>query len=205
MYELIILSFVMRRPTHGYLILKIINDIIGPYAKFSSGRLYPLLAKLQADGLITTVGDAPEAPGDRQPRVYEITETGRRRFHELMMDTSSNPGDYARIFWHKLPSLSTLAPVERLYLLDHYITFCQTHIFHVTSELEDLERDATEQQWMTAEQLDATLRAMGHARNQWQLELENAQDWRAREVAKLESADHPAGALQASEKRAKKA
>lgn len=37
MYELIILSLLMREPSHGYLISKIINDIIGPIAKVSHG------------------------------------------------------------------------------------------------------------------------------------------------------------------------
>jgi DNA-binding PadR family transcriptional regulator len=194
MYELIILSFLMRAPTHGYIIAKIINDMIGPYAKFSSGRLYPLLAKLQAEGLIVGASAPTAEPGDRRPHVYQITEAGRRRFHDLMMDTTSNPGDYSRIFWHKLTHLHTLAPTERLYLLDHYSTFCQTHIFHITSEMEDLEREALPKGWMGTEQLDATLRSMRHMRNQWRLELENAQDWRAREVAAMEGVDAPASA-----------
>ena len=52
MYELIILSLLMREPIHGYLISKIINDIIGPIAKVSHGWLYPRLAKLEQEGLI---------------------------------------------------------------------------------------------------------------------------------------------------------
>jgi DNA-binding PadR family transcriptional regulator len=192
MYELIILSFLMRRPTHGYIIAKVINDMIGPYAKFSSGRLYPLLAKLQAEGLIVAADAVEAEPGDRRAHTYQITELGRRRFHDLMMDTTSNPGDYSRIFWHKLPHLHTLTPAEQLYLLDHYITFCQTHIFHVTSEMEDLEREALPKGYMGAEQLNATLRACEHLRSLWRLELEHAQDWRARAVATMEGMDAPA-------------
>ena len=101
-----------------------------------------------------------------------------------MLDTTSNPGDYQRIFWHKLPQLHTLPASERIYLLDHYLNFCQTHIFHLTGEMEELERDALPQGYMNADELDATLRAMDHMRNQWRLELEHARDWRAREVAK---------------------
>jgi DNA-binding PadR family transcriptional regulator len=192
MYELIILSYLMRRPMHGYIIAKIINDMIGPYAKFSSGRLYPLLAKLQVEGLIVAADAAVAEPGDRGPHVYQITEAGRHRFHALMLDTTSNPGDYSRIFWYKLTNLHTLVPAERLYLLDHFINFCQTHIFHITSEMEDLEREALPKDYMSAEQLDATLRSMRHMRNHWRLELENARDWRARAVAAMEGADAPA-------------
>ena len=195
MYELIILGFLMRKPTHGYVIAKIINDMIGPYAKFSSGRLYPLLAKLEADGLIVASEASPES-GDRRQHPYAITEAGRHRFHALMLDTTSNPGDYQRIFWHKLAQLHTLPASERIYLLDHYLNFCQTHIFHLTGEMEELERDALPQGYMTAEELDATLRAMDHMRNQWRLELENAGAWRAREVAKGEGDDADASAAQ---------
>ncbi len=52
MYELIILSLLMNGPLHGYLIAKITNDIIGPWAKVSNGTLYPLLAKLEKSGYI---------------------------------------------------------------------------------------------------------------------------------------------------------
>ena len=67
MYELIILSLLMRWNAHGYLIASIINDMIGPYAKVSNGRLYPLLAKLEEQGLIEKavgfLGHAPSGPG----------------------------------------------------------------------------------------------------------------------------------------------
>src|SRR6185312_5732422 len=139
MYELIILSFLARWPLHGYLIAKIINDMIGPYARLSNGRLYPLLAKLEAEGLIVAAdGAEPQPTIGRRQRVYTITEAGRLRFHALMLDTTSSPGDYQRIFWYKVPCLNLLDLHERLYLLDHYITYCQTHIFHLTAEIEDL-------------------------------------------------------------------
>ena len=112
MYEMVILCFLTRAPMHGYLIAKIINDMIGPYARLSNGRLYPLLSKLEAEGLIVAVDSGAETRADRRHRAYEITATGRKRFHQLMMDTTSNPGDYQRIFWYKLPFLEYLNPVS---------------------------------------------------------------------------------------------
>ena len=190
MYEMVILCFLTRAPMHGYLIAKIINDMIGPYARLSNGRLYPLLSKLEAEGLIVAVDSGAETRADRRHRAYEITDTGRKRFHQLMMDTTSNPGDYQRIFWYKLPFLEYLNPVERLFLLDHFINFCQTHLFHVRNEMEDLVRQTAAnplmQKVMTPARLDATIRAMRHLENLWELERENAQSWRAREVASQE-------------------
>ncbi|MGH2510148.1 MAG: PadR family transcriptional regulator, partial [Ktedonobacteraceae bacterium] len=106
MYELFILSLLVRFPAHGYLIAHILNDVIGPYAKISNGRLYPLLAKLEKSGLIEVRAEAnQEQHGERNSREYQITEAGYKRFHTLMLDTTSNPGEYQRIFTHKVPVL----------------------------------------------------------------------------------------------------
>ena len=95
MYEFLILSQLMKSSAHGYLIASIINDIIGPYARISNGRLYPLLAKMEQDGLIAVRAEpATPFPGDRQLRVYQITEAGKKRWRALMMDTTLNPGEY---------------------------------------------------------------------------------------------------------------
>ena len=175
LYELIILAQLMRYPAHGYLIAKIINDMIGPYAHVSNGRLYPLLAKLEKSGLIALhVG---EQKGDRQLRSFAITEAGRKRFHELMMDTTSNPGEYEKVFKQKAAYFMFLKPVERLRLIDHYINYCQAHILHLTAEAEDLSREFGS--WGTSEQeieIDArfikdVLNVMQHDVAQWEQEL----------------------------------
>ena len=83
MYELIILSHLMLQPAHGYMIASIINDMIGPYARISNGRLYPLLAQMEKSGLIKPYSEASAGQqSDRQLRTYEITEAGRKRFYE---------------------------------------------------------------------------------------------------------------------------
>lgn len=187
MYELMILTFLMRGPMHGYLIAKIINNIIGPFAKVSNGRLYPLLAKLEAEGLIIAALDASAGAGhERRQRAFQITDAGRLRFHQVMMDTTSNPSDYHNLFWVKVQFFEFLQPAEQLYLVDHYINFCQTHIFHLTSEMDDLARRAPEKGFLTPRQLEITLATMQHLQNRWRLELEEANSWRSRYVAQLE-------------------
>src|SRR6266851_3166368 len=107
-YELIILGTLMVGPFHGYLIAKIMQNIHGPYGKISPGRLYPLLTKLEEAGLIV-VESISEQQEHQQPRRfqvpsrrYRITEAGRKRFHALMMDTTSYLGDYQRVFVQKV-------------------------------------------------------------------------------------------------------
>ncbi|HEX8998224.1 MAG TPA: PadR family transcriptional regulator [Ktedonobacterales bacterium] len=186
MYELIVLSLLTLKPLHGYLIAKIINDIIGPYARLSNGRLYPLLAKLQADGLIAASEDTAHETGTRRQRTYAITDAGRLRLHDLMMDTTSNPGEYQRLFWLKVPYVRLLAPHERLYLVDHYITYCQTHIFHVSAEIEDMRRNGAEYYRVSEIGVTGMLYSMEHLLAQWRLELESALQWRAQMVADAE-------------------
>jgi DNA-binding PadR family transcriptional regulator len=187
MYELIILTLLSRHPMHGYLIAHVINDIIGPFARISNGRLYPLLAKLEAEGLITPQ-EAPDSAGtgERRQRSYAITESGRQRFHQLMMDTTSNPGDYGRLFWIKVPYLDALQLHERLYLVDHYINYCQTHIFHLTGEAESLKRDHAQSAYMSQEQLEATLLVMRHTVGEWQLSADDARALREKILGRAE-------------------
>ena len=194
MYELIILGFLMRQPYHGYTMAKIINDMIGPFAKVSNGRLYPLLTALEKNGFIVTVTDAPRPPNERHQRIFALTDTGRERFHQVMMDTTSNPGEYRTIFWHKVPYLGAIRPDERLYLIEHYSNYCQTHIFHLTSELHDLTREAERQHWLTPAQLARTSASIEHILAIWKLTLENACSLHDAETQRIAQSD---GAIEA--------
>lgn len=184
MYELIILSLLMRWTAHGYLIASIINDMIGPYARMSNGRLYPLLARLEEQGLIRVNRETEQASkGDRQHRSYTITEEGRKRFHDLMLDTTSNPGDYQKLFLQKVPVLEFLNPTERLYLIDHYINYCQAHVLHLTAEVEELVRDVNNRGYMKPSQLETIVNVIQHLSDQWRLELDWARSLREKEIA----------------------
>jgi DNA-binding PadR family transcriptional regulator len=167
MYDLIILSLLMRGSMHGYLISKIINDIIGPIAKISHGWLYPRLAKLEQEGLIVTAAEAKaEQRGERQLRTYQITEAGRKRFHQLMMDTTSNPGEYPKFFWQKVCFLEYIHPAERLHLIDHYINYCQTHILHLKAQAKNLVEGEMHYHDMGIEELEATLHVFRRSTSQ---------------------------------------
>ncbi len=183
MYELIILSLLMREPIHGYLISKIINDIIGPVAKVSHGWLYPRLSKLQEEGLIVeSLEKDEEKKGERQIRIYHITEQGQKRFHELMMDTSSNPGEYSKFFWQKVSFLEFLHPAERLHLIDHYINYCQTHILHLKEQAKNLVEGKVQYQAMNMTQLEMTLQVLRRSTSHWQVDLEYANSLREKEL-----------------------
>lgn len=191
MYEFIILAQLMNGPAHGYLMAKIINDMIGPHARLSYGRLYPLLAKLEHNGLIAAESTAPGGQqSDRQLRVYKITDAGRTRFRILMNDTSSSPGEYQKLFAYKVTAFGFITPVERLRLIDHYIHYCQGSIYHMQVEAEDMVRQTAEVEDLFREapqlahgfprldsySVEAAVNVMQHSIDQWQLEL----DWATR-------------------------
>ncbi len=205
MYEFIVLAQLMNGPAHGYLIAKIINDIIGPYARISYGRLYPLLAKLEQNGLIAvdteSVGQGKEQR-DRQLRIYRITDAGRLRFRVLMNDTGSNPGDYQRLFQYKVTAFSYITPAERLRLIDHYINYCQSHVFFQQNEAEDMVSHQVVIEDMVQEMpqlahsiprvnastLSYILKTMEHSISQWQAEVDWARSLREQELALAQKA-----------------
>jgi DNA-binding PadR family transcriptional regulator len=203
MYEFFVLAQLMNGPAHGYLIDKIINDMIGPYARISYGRLYPLLAKLEQGGLIEAVSDDKGGlQHDHNLRIYKITDAGRVRFLLLMNDTSSNPGDYARLFAHKVTAFSFIRPGERLRLIDHYIAYCQAHVFHMQTEAEDLVRTTVlMDEWqrdspsltrgfprLNDDSLEYIVSVMQHTIEQWEHEIEWARGLREKEAALVERA-----------------
>lgn len=173
MYELIVLSLLMRFPLHGYLIAQIANDMIGPWAKISNGTLYPLLNRLEQNGLIARTSDVQSlhnGQAEQQARTFTITESGRKRFYQVMMDTSSNIGDYQRIFHLKVPYLDLLQERERLHLLNHYQNYCQACILHLKTHAGNLMHEIEEDHAVFRE---LALQSMQHREQLWQAEV----DW----------------------------
>jgi DNA-binding PadR family transcriptional regulator len=181
MYELIILSLLMRMPMHGYLIVKITNDQIGPWARISSGTLSTILNKLEQTGLIAVISQENDLQRKgRHLRIYMITEEGRKRFHQLMMDTSSNLGDYQKFFHYKMVFMDLLGPDERVLLMNHYMNYCQITILHLQTEMDGLVHELADHPSPTF--LENILRAMKHIVQQWRAELDWVKSLREEEL-----------------------
>ncbi|HTK07564.1 MAG TPA: PadR family transcriptional regulator [Ktedonobacteraceae bacterium] len=174
MYELIVLSLLMRFPLHGYLIAQIANDTIGPWAKISNGTLYPLLTRLEQHGLITRLSEEQiVVQTEQQARTFAITDEGRKRFHQVMMDTSSNIGDYQKLFHLKVSYLDLLLPEECQHLLNHYINYCQACILHMKTHSENLEHELTGSRGIYPLYKELVLQVMQERARLWQAEV----DW----------------------------
>ncbi len=78
--RLYLLSLLSARPMHGYELIQALSDSFGGTYVPSAGTIYPRLAKLEEDGLVTKEADGRKT-------VYAITDAGRveltSREHEL--------------------------------------------------------------------------------------------------------------------------
>ncbi len=186
----------MGGPFHGYLIAKIMQNILGPYGKLSKGRLYPLLMKLEEGGLIVAdpLAEQPESrPRSHIPsRSFRLTEAGRTRFHTLMMDTTSYLGEYQRVFLQKVAYFSFLQPRERLHRIEHYVGYCQSLVSYGSGRAEELAHSGMERPiGMTNAQLTDLLTGMQHKIHQWQQELLWAEELREKIRASMHSSTSP--------------
>ncbi|MGV9195397.1 PadR family transcriptional regulator [Microbacterium sp. MC2] len=68
--RLYLLSLLDEAPRHGYDLIQALSDRTGGTYTPSAGTIYPRLAKLEEDGLVTKTVDGRKT-------VYEITEAGR--------------------------------------------------------------------------------------------------------------------------------
>ncbi|HEY5841329.1 MAG TPA: PadR family transcriptional regulator [Mycobacterium sp.] len=88
MLELAILGLLLESPMHGYELRTRLTGLLGAFRAFSYGSLYPALRRMQVDGLI--VEDAAPLGTTklrRARRVYQLSDSGRQRFSELVADT----------------------------------------------------------------------------------------------------------------------
>ena len=68
--RLYLLSLLAERPRHGYELIQALSDRFGGTYSPSAGTIYPRLAKLEEEGLVTKTTDGRKT-------VYVITDAGR--------------------------------------------------------------------------------------------------------------------------------
>jgi DNA-binding PadR family transcriptional regulator len=68
--RLYLLSLLAEQPRHGYELIQALSDRFGGTYSPSAGTIYPRLAKLEEDGLVSKSADGRKT-------VYEITDAGR--------------------------------------------------------------------------------------------------------------------------------
>ena len=179
MYEFLVLGALSRRPMHGYMIAKILGNIMGPFRQVQWGALYPLLNRLEGEGLIRA--EECSEGGERSRKVYAITDAGRERLHEHLMDTERHLGEYDAVFAHKVAHFWQLQPQERLYLSRHYAVYAQQNITHMQRKRHDLLESATH---LGEDQRADILAVMEHRIEYWRAEMAWAEELIAQNTTK---------------------
>jgi len=78
--EPLLLYLTFERPMYGYQIIRELETRSQGYFKFKEGTLYPVLHRLEKEGLIQ--GQWQTLPSGRQRKYYRITDKGRSALAE---------------------------------------------------------------------------------------------------------------------------
>ena len=79
--ELLILKLLSRRPMHGYELVQALRAATSEALDFGEGCVYPILHRLDADGMLKC---RREMAGGRSRLVYRVTARGERRLAETI-------------------------------------------------------------------------------------------------------------------------
>lgn len=81
--EIIVLKMISEAPTYGYQLLSDMDQRSGGLFKIKEGTLYPILYRLEDDGMIRSEWSIPKDK-DVSKKYYVITEQGRGTLDELV-------------------------------------------------------------------------------------------------------------------------
>ncbi|MBT4482669.1 MAG: PadR family transcriptional regulator [Candidatus Latescibacteria bacterium] len=97
---LLVLKVLARKPDYGYEIVKKVNEAADNFYTWQEGTIYPLLRKLEKEGLLRSQWES--AGNKRRRKYYYITAKGRETitegtrewngFYQLIMRIAEVPG-----------------------------------------------------------------------------------------------------------------
>jgi len=90
-------------PQHGYGIARRIEQISGDLLSVNQGTLYPVLLKLEQEGVIASAWRASE--NNRRARYYRLTRAGRKRLQAETRQWEQTSAMIARFFAAKAEDL----------------------------------------------------------------------------------------------------
>ena len=99
----LILTILSWSENYGYEIIQKVGELSGGVLEWSDGMLYPVLYKLEKDGLVQSRWEVQE--GARPRKYYSITKKGKE---ELAQEKAQwiNINDVLQTVWNMKPSVS---------------------------------------------------------------------------------------------------
>ncbi len=126
--DVLILSHLAGRPSHGYELRQRVGAITG--FALHNNSLYPALRRFEEAGAVTKTAQAQEG---RPPRhVYAITETGRELLHDMLAELSIEQAGDDTEFLARLGQFEYLSPDERCAVLDARLTALGARVEHLS-------------------------------------------------------------------------
>jgi DNA-binding PadR family transcriptional regulator len=107
-----ILGFLLENPAHGYGLKRALSPALPRDRLMNDGVLYPLLAKMEKEGLIRGKVESGEKRPDR--RVFRPTAAGRRAFFEWLRGSIFEEDEVAYDFFLGHPFLVKCLFFKRL-------------------------------------------------------------------------------------------
>ena len=96
-----ILSILLSGENYGYQIIQRVKNLSGGSLEWSDGMLYPVLHRLEKDGLIKSQWKLSEE--GRHRKYYQITDTGKKEL-EVEVKQWKKVNDVLIKLWEPLPA-----------------------------------------------------------------------------------------------------
>lgn len=127
MLELATLGLLQKEALHGYKLKQQLEQFISGCISVNYGAIYPLLKRLEQQNLLTLSLREGEAGGKR--KIYTITEQGKARFQEKMLEHPKESWVNARSrFMIKFVFFSHLPSQQRIDLIEKRLAVCRTRL-----------------------------------------------------------------------------
>ena len=92
----LILSILTGGRSYGYLIIKKVKELSGGELSWSEAMLYPVLKRMEKDGMITATWVMTE--GSRKRKYYDITDFGKSVLHKKQAEWYSLTSVFSKLW-----------------------------------------------------------------------------------------------------------
>lgn len=127
---------------------------LGHHRKISYGVIYPLLEKLEKEGLLEITNVESDK---KNKKIATITEKGKKRFFELMKMPVPKSAHNADIYLIKLDVMQYLALDEQIQLLDQFYQEQKDIIEDTQNALQKLAEKDSKDHWYASKKFELRL------------------------------------------------
>lgn len=83
LFPALLLCLLAKKPDHGYGVMERMEEACGSFLSVSTKRIYPVLQRLESEGLVFGTWDHPTK---RMRRTYSVTVSGREHLRKFQRE-----------------------------------------------------------------------------------------------------------------------